>query len=444
MNTANKYVKCIFSLLFLFWRMTGSCQDYLSFDDCLKLAYENNLSLKNAEINEKLSLYQHASVKTKILPSLNASAANNFSRSSTMDPSTNLFSNIEHKSYSGNISLRWSLFSGFLNLNTLKQARQEVEINKQNIQKVKDEIMIEVAFTFITILYLEETIKANREQLQSTQKQLELAQSKFEAGYIAESEVFRIRSQQASEELTLTNNQNRLSLTYVELKQLLNLPLDKEVALMKLSESFLLTHNFLSDEMEMIKRAVEINPSFAMVKMKEEKARTNISLTRAPFFPSISFGTSYSSDYSSRNQLFGFKDQLKNNLSGNLSLNISIPLFNQFQNTFKLKLSKLSYQQSKIETALEKNRLSKVVFQAINDTKASQKKYTSSSSAYEFAKKSHEAELLKFELGKIPVTELLITKTTLANTQAELIRAKYEFIINISLIEYYLGRQFKL
>ena len=114
-------------------------------------------------------------------------------------------------------------------------------------------------------------------------------------------------------------------------------------------------------------------------------------------------------------------------------------------NTYsKIKTSKIGYKQSKLDTEITKNYLSKEVLKAIADTKTALKKNESSSLGYEFSRKSYEADALKFELGKINITELNVTKIAYNNAQAELIQSKYELLFNNALINFYLGDEFKL
>ena len=55
--------------------------------------------------------------------------------------------------------------------------------------------------------------------------------------------------------------------------------------------------------------------------------------------------------------------------------------------------------------------------------------------------KSYDSDILKYELGKININELNTTKNNFQNAQSELIRCKYELILNTSLIRYYLGEE---
>ncbi|WP_438965092.1 TolC family protein [Flavobacterium sp.] len=438
--------KARYALILLFlicFSFSSKAQTTLTFEKCLEIAFENNLRIKNAEISEKITQYQHKSAITKLLPDITGSASNNYSWGRGIDPSTNSFVDQEFKSYSGGFNTGLNLFSGFKNINSIKLAKQELEENKTTIQKLKNEITIEIATKYTNILYLEEIIKSNEEQIKSTQKQLELNQSKFELGYIPESDIFKIKSQLANEQLTLINNTNLLSLNDLELKQLLNIPYSQNLILIPIEEKLFSKLNLDTKNESIINSAVEQNPEFKLSLINQKKSKINLALSRALFFPSLNASFGVNSAYSNNNLLFDFNQQLKNNLSYGLSFSLSIPLFSQFQNHFKVKENKLNYKQAFIDTEIERNRLSKVVIQALNDANASFSKYESSLSALEYSKKSYEADVLKLELGKISTNEFINTKNIFINNQAELIRSKYELMFNQSLVSFYMNNKFE-
>ena len=173
----------------------------------------------------------------------------------------------------------------------------------------------------------------------------------------------------------------------------------------------------------------------------EQKANKEVSLSQSFYFPSLNVKYNYGSTYSTNDPEITFKDQFNANLASSLKLSLVIPIFNQFETTYRIKQTKLAFEQSKIKTKIEENRISKLVIQAINDTKATFKKQEAATIAFKFAQKSYDSDILKYELGKININELNTTKTNFQNAQSELIRCKYELILNTSLIRYYLGEE---
>lgn len=439
------------SILILLLTLSGSVfsQDMLTFKDCLELALKNNLDMKSAYNEQQIAKVQYKTSYGKLLPNIFGSYDNKNSWGREVDPNSNLFINTDIKNYVGYMNATYNLFAGFNAINNIKLNKQEYNISKVNIQKVQNLMTIDLAERFITILFLQEIIAANQKQIESSQKQLEMAELKFAAGSIAESEVFKIKSQKASEELNLLTNQNRLTDNMVNIKQLMNLPLDKEIVLVK--PILQLDENVdVSNPYDIINRAVEINPSYNITKMREKSARTSLAIARGGRYPVLSLRAQYGSQYTKTDyqdheeDLLPFKEQLKNNEVNIFRVNLIVPIFSQLDNRSKIKTAKIQYQQSKIDTQIKRNELSKQVMQAITDTKTSIKKQESSSIAFEFSQKSYEADALKFEMGKINIGELNLTKTLRNNAEAQLIQSKYELLFNNALIKFYLGEKFNL
>ncbi len=418
-------------------------QKVLSFQDCLDLAYKNNLQLQSSAIDQQIADTQHKKAYAKLLPSINGDVSSNTSIGRGIDPDTNTYFNDQYTSYSGEISSRLVLFDGLLNVSNIKLAKQEVELNKANLQKIKNDITIDIATKFTNILYLEEIIKANMEQIASTEKQIVLMQTKFKAGYVAESDVYKIKSQKSTEELNLINMKSLLNLNYIDLKQLLNIPLENNISL-KVPKQELFAEVNYSDSKEFLENALKINPTYTISKVNEMKAKTNISIARAPLLPTLSTGFDVGSSFYNPNSQFNNSEQINNNISYNFSVNLTIPIFNQLQDVFKLKESRLLYKKSQVEKQIEKNRVSRVILQAVNDANVAYKKYESSLSAFQFAEKSREADEMKFQYGKISANDLNITKNNFISAQSDLIKSKYELLFNQALIQFYQKNIFTL
>ena len=435
--------KALFIVLYVFSNAVFG-QEVMSFKDCLDLVIKNNLELQSAINSEKIAQYQYTASYGNLLPNFFGSVDNKNSWGREVDPKTNQFVNLDIKNYVGYINATYNLFAGFSALNTIRLNKQELKINQTNIKRVENELTINLAEKFITILYLQDIIIANQEQIKSSENQLALALLKFNAGSIAESEVFKLKSQKATEEFNLLTNQNRLTDNMVSIKQLMNLPLEKVIILIK--PILKLDSTIAADEnpFGIIDKAIAINPSYKMSLQEEKKARIALSLARAAKYPILSMRAQYGANYTNTDLLNNFNQQLKNNEVNILRLSLVIPIFTQLDYYSTSKTSKMIYKQSKIDTQITKNALSKEVMKAITDTKTSMKKNEASSIAFEFSEKSFQADALKFELGKININELNVTKASYINSQAQLIQSKYELLYNNALIKFYLGEAFSL
>ena len=433
-------------LFFLFITTTiTKAQDALTFSDCLNQALANNLKIKSAGFDERAASYQRRASYGKLLPNVFADAENRNSWGKEIDADTNLFVNQEVRNTEGTVNAFFTLFQGFSVLSSIMIAKQNLEISKTNVQRIKNAVTVELAQRFITALYLQEIIEANEEQIKASDKQLELGTLKFDSGVISESEVFKIRSQKANEELRLLTSQNQLIENVIALKQLMNMPLDKEIVLVK--PQLTLNYNVAleEDQESLAERAVKINPLYKISLLEQQKAKYEVSLARAPTLPTITLRLLYRTNYSTGDFAeIPFYEQVDENSLRGIRFYLIIPIFSQFNNLGKIKTSKMRYEQTKVETQMQRNAFSSEVLKAIRDAKTSLKKNESSAAAFEFSQKSYDADALKFELGKININELNTSKLLFNSNQAQLIQAKYELLFNNALIKFYLGEEFSL
>lgn len=433
------------ALLLLLLTYAAHAQQAMTFADCLDQTLANNLQLKSASFDEKIALAQHRGSYGQMMPAITADGENRNSWGKELDPDTNVFTRENLRNNEGTLNGYFNLFQGLTVHNNIKLARQEKELTRTNIQLLRNQVTIDVAQRFITILYLQEIIAAGEQQIAASTKQLEMADLKFNAGVISESELFKIKAQKASEEVNLLTNKNRLTDNMISLKQLMNIPLDTEIMLLK--PELKLDENVMpqGNEFEIAQKAVDIHPAFQASILEMKKKRTELALARALRWPTLTMRLMYRSNYDSNiREAVPFDEQLDENTSKQIRFYLTIPIFNQFRNNVKIKTQKMLFRQAVVETEIERNRLSKEVILAVNDAKTAVKKNEASSIAMEFSQKSYDADLLKFEVGKININELNTTKINYNNVQAELIQSKYDLLFKNALIKFYQGEPFML
>ena len=116
---------------------------------------------------------------------------------------------------------------------------------------------------------------------------LELAQTKFDSGVIAENNLYKIKAQKASEELIYTENLNQLEINFIDLKQLLNIPLNKEIEIDKLA---LLSDNsnlLEKNQFDLAQQSVLLNPNYLIKKIEEKKFKNAISIAKSLVMPTL-------------------------------------------------------------------------------------------------------------------------------------------------------------
>ncbi|MFZ4435071.1 MAG: TolC family protein [Flavobacterium psychrophilum] len=419
-------------------------QKTLNFSDCLALAMKQNLEIQSANVNEEVLKYQYKASYGRLAPELRAEGIQRARFNQIYDFNTNSYIDNTVRETRGTVRANFNLFSGFNVWNTIKIQKQEYAIAKLNSQQQIREITISLAESYLTTLYLTELVKINAQQIQLSEKQLALAQLKYESGVIAESEVFKLKTQKANEELELVNNTNKLIDNWVRLKQLMNLPIQEELLLQTPAvelDSAVLSEN---NAAEITAKIIDFHPLTSMSLLRQTRAKSALAVARSFRYPELNAEFAYRTSSFSNLALVGQDLQFDRNRNGFLRLNLIVPIFNQLNTFSRIKQAKGGLKQAGIQIDRVRNQITQEATKAINDTKTARKRVETASIALEFSKKSYEADALKFELGKINTNELNITKNQYNNAQADLIQSNYELMYNNALINFYLGEEFKL
>lgn len=414
-------------------------QDTLSFLKCMERMFQNNLRIKQQQnIAEGYSL-NVKKAKDARLPSLNAgiNASGNYGRG--IDPSTNTYVNRQFNNFNGGLNGDIVLFNGFYHINNIKLQKQDLSKNESEVQKIKNDLLIELSMRYTNVLYLQEQIRNIEGQIRLSNENIDQTQKRIDAGAIAKREIYRVLAQRDNEELNLINIKNTLDQNLLEIKLLIN---EDPAKTMELSAIDILPRLIATKEIKGEERKYQILqfPSLQAAKIEYEKSKTRMAMAKSGFYPTLSLGTNLSSAYSSANPFFGFSEQLDNNRSLGININAQIPIFNRNQTRNSMKEAELNQKNSGINYTLEQQNAYRTMQNAVNNLNASQKKYYVSQSALKSQQMNYEADKIRLEAGRIGIQEINISKVNYFNSLLALTKDKYEWIYNALVIDIYEGK----
>ena len=100
----------------------------------------------------------------------------------------------------------------------------ELRASLEDMRKAKDDMMLNIAASYLEILFADELVTVSQDVLKVTQLQIDRTGKLVEAGSLAKGSLLEIEAQFAREELNVVNAQNRSQLAYLNLYQFLELP----------------------------------------------------------------------------------------------------------------------------------------------------------------------------------------------------------------------------
>ena len=187
--------------------------------------------------------------------------------------------------------------------------------------------------------------------------------------------------------------------------------------------------------------AVQQKPAVKAEEIRLEYATKNIALARSSFLPTLSLSGGLGTNYytSSGFPSAGFSDQLRNNFSQYVGLNLNVPIFSRFSNRNQVRNAQLSFNNQEIMLENTKKNLYKEIQQAYYNAVGSQAKYRSSGVAAASAADAFELAQARYENGKSGITEFNEAKARYMSAESDLVQARYEYLYQSKLLDFYRG-----
>ncbi len=411
--------------------------------DCIAHALENNISLKQQEIQVRQQEIQLNTSRNSRLPDVSASASENFSfgRGLTAD---NTYSNTNTTSTGLSLGTSVPVFQGLRINNTIKYNELNLKAVTADLQKAREDVSVAVAQAYVQILYNMELLDVARSQVSIDSLQVERLSAMESSGKASKVQVAQQKAALGQSRLSETQAVNSLRLSLLDLSQLLELPSPEGFSVARPSVS--VDGLLLSDPEDIYTQAVACKPSIQAEQFRLDAAEYSIKNAKGVRLPSLmasgGIGTNYYTMSSHSSDPFA--DQIKNNFSQYLGLSLSIPIFSGFQTRNQIRSAELSRTNQALQLENSKKSLYKEIQQAYYNAVAAREKFRSSLDASAGAKESYELVLAKYENGKANITEFNEARDSFLESQSNLARARYEFLFSARLLDFYRGKRLEL
>jgi len=427
-------------LLVAISELSLTAQERITLKRATELVIENNLQIKQAQFSEAISEENLQQSKLALYPTLNANTNLNFNFGRSIDPLTNQFVNQAITSTSGNVSSGAALFQGFQKINQISQNKLQLDADKSNTQKIKNDLVLAVVTNYLSVLNAQDLLLASQQQLAISNQQLDIEQKFFDVGNKTLADLSQAKSQVASAELNVTNAQNQVDLAFLNLAQLLELDPSSVFEVEKPQIEDMSKVNSAYSAVDVFKSASSSFPDIRLAELRKQASEKGIEIARGNYFPSLNLQSGFGTRYS--NGSFGntsFSTQVKDNFNQFIGFGLSIPIFNGLAARSSVRRAKINFQNSVINEQLAKNNLNKVINQAVYDLRAAEKRYYSAQSAFQSSKEAFNVIEQRYTVGLVNSLDYNQAQTNLNKAQFDQIQARYDFIFRSKVIDYYLG-----
>lgn len=412
--------------------------------ECVEEALNKNISIQQNKLSLELAKKDVAIARGNFLPNLNANTGGNLNFGTGFDPVSQNRINTTFFGGSANVSSGITVFNGFRNTNTFKQAQLGVESGLLDLKKIENDISLFVVNGYLNILFAKENLNVAQIQYQISKTQIEAAVSRFNSGVIPKGDLLNTQSTAATNLQLVIAQENALDLALLNLAQLLQVnvtgfdisPIDVGIPSVDL---------FYKNSSSVYDKSLQTMPEIERAKLAIENATLGIELSKASFLPTITASAGFSTNYGFNLKLpEGFSntsiiDQFNDNFGYGVGFNVSIPIFNRFQTKNRVAQSVIN--KEIFETRLESEKLSlkQTIEQSFLDVRTALKTFEAATISLGSQNEAFKNAQERYNFGSMTQFDFDQVRTRLVNAQGTLIRSKYDYVFKTKVLQFYSG-----
>lgn len=458
---------------------------------CVDYATVNNISVKQADIQARISALQARQAKLNQYPSLNMNSGTGVRFGRSIDPTTNQFSTNQFLYQNFGLNTGIQLFNNGSIKNNILAANFSAQAALADVERAANDISLNVANFYLQVLASREQVKVTQVQIAQSQTQLDITKKRVEAGVLPELNQAEIEAQLANDSSNYVAAVTSFELNILNLKGLLNLDPAIVFELETPPVESIPVESFGDLQPELVYQlAITTQPLQKANDFRIKAAQKSVLVAKAQMYPTITFGgnlaTNFSNsfkkttgltflgyspvtgnepivtvsnvDYYVQSPLYrfsqqtrgfgglweGWTNQITNNFGQNVGLNFSIPIFNNGQGKTAYQRSKLDLKNVELQKTQADLKLKQDIYTAYNSATAALQKFNAGKKAVESAQKAYDFALKRYEVGLLGSLDLITNQNNLLRAKVQQLSNQYDYVFKMKVLEFYKGQGLKL
>jgi outer membrane protein len=475
----------------LAFSLTGMAQpvsDQWDLRRCIEYATQNNISVRQADVQARLSKIETERTKLAQYPNVgfNTNAGTQWGRS--IDPTTNQFTTSQLLFQGLNLNVSVPVF----NFGALQADRKVAGFNAQaaqaEVERITNDISITIATFYLQIVAAQQQIDIAKIQLSQSRTQLDFIRKRVDAGALPELNAAELEAQLARDTTSLVSAQASFTQAVIQLKAAINLdmaapfqvvipPVDK-IPLAPLGDL---------EPAALYQLALNNQPAQKVNQLRIESAAASVKRAKSAYYPSFNAFGGLGSNFANSNQEIvgatvvgqrptgsfvpinsvnypvfqpnvqfetnrrnffnmwkGWGPQLDQNFRQNIGIAMTVPIFNNGAARLGMERSKLNLENAKINKQQVDLTLQQNIYTAHNNAQAAMLRYNASNKSVEASQKAYDFTRKRFEAGVATTLDLITNQNNLNRAKLDRLNNQFDYIFRIKLLEFYKGQGIQL
>lgn len=446
-----------------------------SLQECIEHAIENNISIKQSELDVELSKTRRSDAIGNFIPGVNASATNTWNTGLTQDVTTGILQTQTTRNFSAGVTASLTLFDGLRNFKQLQRAKMEQLASQYSLELMKDDIVLFVANSYLQVLFNKENLKVIEAQHAITLQQLERTGELVDAGELPRGDLLEIRASAANEEQRIIVAENNIRISLIALAQTLLIKDYDSFDIVKREYEIVGNEVLNTPVSEIIDHAEEERFEIKLAEENQKLAEKDVEIARGAYMPTLGAFFNYNTRESGAGRLLSggldpddpyrqigfvessmesvvapntvteignplpFFEQLKKNDGISFGAQLTIPILNGFSTRNNIKRSEIGVRRAEYQLEQTRLDLEANVFQAFVDAQGALKAYEAAMIAEEAQEQAFQYATERYDVGLTNAFEFSQAQFNLENAQTEVVRTKFDYIFKLKVLELYFG-----
>lgn len=459
--------------------LTANAQEKIDLQKAVDMALERNLTIKQAAFTQAVDETNLLQAKNNLLPAVSGSVSGSYNFGRVADASTYQYTvNQTVFLLNPSISAQMTIFQGGQLRNQIIQNKLLVNADQSNVAKIKNDLVLDVVVEYLQILTNQDLVTAAKQQLDIANQTLDRANINFKVGNQTLADLSQAKAGVSTAQLNLTNAQNQLDLSVLILKQYMEMPPATPIDVERPDISKITNVRTAFNPEDILATALTVNPDVKLAESQQAVYEQAIKVARGSYYPSFSLFSGLSTNASSAQSVkqrgtslamdtigyvngsqqspvitpynapvfgpYSFSDKIKDHFSQAIGISLQIPIFNRFTARNNVTRAKINFESAEVNTQIAKNNLTKTIYQAVLDARASANQYQSAAQTYQANKDAFNVIEQRYNVGLVNSLDYNTSLTNLNKSQNDMIQARYQMVFRSKVIDYYLGNPITL
>jgi len=430
-----KVIAYIF-LLFSF-SIALHAQETWNLKKCIETAKENNIELKLLKLNVDKTEINYNRAKQNIYPDLSANIkTSNYYGFVYEDPINDIYNFGNTYVNRFQLASSFNIFSGFYN--RYRKSFRAGQINTANylFDKKYNEIILEITYHYYQILLAQENAVLIKKRIENLKQRKKFIEANISIGLLPKRNLLNIDFLIAKGETDLLTSENSAQQNTVYLMSLLGLN-NKETLNIVNDVDISSTVLKLYDYNTIIEQAKSAFPDLKIGSSEIDNAEFAMKQANSFRYPSLALeGRINIVTWDTLN--YFSKNLLRKNYQY-IGLNLSIPIYKNYNIRQNIALAAVDVDIAKNKAADLTMELENNVYKAVLEYNNAFNLYHSLQKQYDAVNEEYKYATRLMEIGNMGIFEYTGISERLINAETELLKAKYNLIIKMKVVDFYTG-----